>query len=186
MADTPPLFSLIPQQSDGWLGTPGLVGSRNGLSQFSSFVTHTIDQTPSSMIAYAHDDEANIDLSIELEITDEGLLRTRAILTNAGEDGYNLDSLLLALPTPATETYVIDQSGHHLRERDTHTHEFTIGSHRREIHVARGHSVSTIHGTCQEATSWQRGLVHYVHVAWSGNTCTIAERDTQGLSLIHI
>ena len=180
MADTPPLFSLIPQQSDGWLGTPGLVGSRNGLSQFSSFVTHTIDQTPSSMIAYAHDDEANIDLSIELEITDEGLLRTRAILTNAGEDGYNLDSLLLALPTPATETYVIDQSGHHLRERDTDIHEFTIGSHQREIRVARAHTVSSIHGTCQKATSWQRGLVHYIHVAWSGNTRTIAERDTQG------
>ena len=180
LSDIPPLLSLVPQQSEGWIGTPGLVGSRGGVAQFSSFTTQTIDQTPSSMIAHAHDEEANIDLSVELEVTDEGLVRTRATVTNTGDDGYDLDSLLIALPTPATETYVIDQSGHHLRERDTHTHEFTIGSHRREINVARGHSVSTIHGTCQEATSWQRGLVHYVHVAWSGNTCTIAERDTQG------
>lgn len=180
LADVPPLFSLVPQQSEGWIGTPGLVGARDGAAQFSSFVTGSVEQTASSMIAHAHDDEADIDLTLELEITDSGLVRTRANVTNTGEDGYQLDSLLLALPTPASETFVIDQSGHHLRERDTHLHEFTIGSHRREIRVGRGHSASTIHGTCEEGTSWQRGLVHYVHVAWSGNTCTIAERDTQG------
>ena len=180
LADVPPLFSLVPQQSEGWIGTPGLVGARDGSTQFSSFVTGSVEQTASSMIAHAHDDEAGIDLTLELEITGSGLVRTRASVTNTGEDGYQLDSLLLALPTPASETFVIDQSGHHLRERDTHLHEFTIGSHRREVRVGRGHSASTIHGTCEDGTSWQRGLVHYVHVAWSGNTCTIAERDTQG------
>ena len=113
LSDIPPLLSLVPQQSEGWIGTPGLVGSRGGVAQFSSFTTQTIDQTPSSMIAHAHDEEANIDLSVELEVTDEGLVRTRATVTNTGDDGYDLDSLLIALPTPATETYVIDQSGHH-------------------------------------------------------------------------
>lgn len=35
--------------------------------------------------------------------------------------------LLSALPTPADESRIIDESGHHLRERETSTHEFTNG-----------------------------------------------------------
>lgn len=187
LADVPPLFSLLPQQSEGWIGTPGLIGSRDGAALFSAFklvsVTATgkgTDEAPAAMSAVLHDDEADIDLTVEVEITSSGVVRTRATLRNTGADGYCVNSVLLALPTPATETYVLDQSGHHLRERDIHMHEFTIGTHQREIRVARGHSVSSVHGTCQPSTSWQRGLVHYVHVAWSGNTCTIAEKDTQG------
>lgn len=187
LADVPPLFSLLPQQSEGWIGTPGLVGSREGIALFSAFRLQRITTTgsgtegaPTSMTAVLHDDEADVDVTVELEVTPSGVVRTRATLVNTGAAGYGVHSLLLALPTPASETCVLDQSGHHLRERDIHLHEFTIGAHQREIHVSRGHSTSSIHGTCQPATSWRRGLVHYIHVAWSGNTRTIAEKDTQG------
>mgnify|MGYP000455708760 CR=1 FL=1 len=128
----------------------------------------------------AHDDEADLDLAIEIELTASGLVRTRATLTNRGADGYGVDSLLLALPTPPSETLVLDQSGHHLRERETSTHEFTLGSHERTTRTARAHAGSSIHGSCEPGTGWNRGLVHYVHVAWSGNTRTLAERTVLG------
>lgn len=187
ICDVPPLLSLLPQQSEGWTGTPGLEGSRNGVAKFSAFSLQDVETDagganadPSRMVAKLHDGEADIDVAVELEVTPSGVVRTRARLTNTGADGYAVGSLFLALPTPASETYVLDQNGHHLRERDTLMHEFTIGSHQREIRVGRGHTISSIHGTCEPGTSWRHGLVHYIHVAWSGNTRTIAEKDTLG------
>ncbi|HJE51586.1 MAG TPA: alpha-galactosidase [Tessaracoccus flavescens] len=179
-ADMPPTMALVPLQSDGWLGTPGLVGSRRGRGLFPAFRPVAVRAEDDAIAVDLHDDEAELDLTLELELTDAGLLRCRAILTNAGEGGYDLESLVLALPTPAAETRVIDQTGRHLRERDIQTHEFTIGSHERTVRVARAHSASAIHGTCAEGAGWRSGLVHYIHVAWSGNIVSKAERDTLG------
>ena len=213
-ADIPPILSLVPSQSEGWLGTPGLVGSRGGRSQFSAFRPQRVDVTAiadtdggamnstdasgsgSDSVGssggavvgkngiradiYCYDDEAGLILSIRLELTASGVLRARASVMNDAQDGYALESLLLALPTPAVETQVLDQTGRHLRERDIQTHEFTIGEHTRTTRIARGHAESTIHGTCEPGMGWQDGLVHYIHVAWSGNTKTIAERDILG------
>lgn len=199
-ADTPPVLSMIPSQSEGWLGTQGLVGSRGGRSQFSAFRAQSVDvhttgsggdgdaagdvvvgeNTGTRVDVHCYDDEAGLVLSVRLELTGSGLLRARATITNDAQDGYSLESLLLALPTPARETRVIDQTGRHLRERDIQTHEFTIGEHSRTTRIARGHAESTVHGTCEPETRWQDGLVHYIHVAWSGNTKTIAERDILG------
>ncbi|MFT3888249.1 MAG: alpha-galactosidase [Arachnia sp.] len=187
-ADTTPRLSLVPTQAEGWLGTPGLVGSRGGLGQFSAFRPVSVelqaaegaDGAPTAVRFTAHDDEADLDLALDLRLEPSGLLRARGTLTNAGADGYAVDSVALALPVPASETLVIDQSGHHLRERDTAVHEFSIGAHEQAIRVARAHAGSTIHGTCAPGTGWRRGSVHYVHVAWSGNTRTVAERNVIG------
>ena len=191
-ADIAPRLSLVPSQAEGWLGTPGLVGSRAGLGQFSAFQTAAVavlaedgtDGAPTGVRVTCHDEEADLDLVLDLQLSASGLLRTRAELINRGADGYGVESLLTALPVPAYESMVIDQSGHHLRERHTSTHEFTIGAHERTSRIARGHAASTIHGTCEPATGWNRGQVHYVHVAWSGNTRTVAERNVLGQQAI--
>lgn len=187
-ADIAPRLSLMPSQAEGWLGTPGLAGSRAGLGQFSAFRPVALDVlaedgtdgAPTEVRITAYDEEANLELVLDVQLAASGLLRTRATLVNRGEDGYAVDSVLLALPVPASETQVIDQSGHHLRERETSLHEFTIGAHERTSRVARGHASSLIHGTCEPGTGWNRGAVHYVHVAWSGNTRTLAERTVLG------
>ncbi|MDF1490184.1 alpha-galactosidase [Tessaracoccus caeni] len=187
-ADIAPRLSLVPSQAEGWLGTPGLVGSRGGFGQFSAFrpvevrvvAEEGTDGAPTEVRILSHDDEADLDLVLEVQLVPSGLLRTRATLINRGDDGYAVDSLLLALPVPASETQVIDQSGHHLRERETSFHEFTIGTHERNSRVARAHAGSTIHGTCAPGAGWNSGRTHYVHVAWSGNTRSIAERNVLG------
>lgn len=186
--DVPPRLSLVPSQAEGWTGTPGLAGTRGGVAQFSAFQTTAVDVlategtdgAPSRVRVGAHDQEADLDLELEIEVAASGLLRARATLTNRGTDAYGVDSLLLALPTPASETLVVDQSGHHLRERETSVHDFTLGTHERTTRVGRAHMASTIHGTCEAGAGWNRGLVHYVHVAWSGNTRTVAERAVLG------
>ena len=188
-SDTAPALSLCPQQSEGWSGTPGLVGSRGGIALFPLFETlsATADDFDNGSRAITFDSvdaESNVRLVTMLELTPSGLLRTRAELTNIGEDGYALDSLLLALPTPSAETQVIDQTGHHLRERDIQTHDFTIGTHAQALHMNRGHAASSIHGTCANGAGWRSGPVHYIHVAWSGNTRSLAEKDTLGFQTL--
>ncbi len=191
-SDVPPRLTLVPHQAEGWTGTPGLLGSRAGEGLYPAFRPVSVDVlaqdgtdgAPSALQYLAHDDEADLDLLIELDLTASGLLRLRATLTNRGGDGYAVDSLLLALPTPAAETLVIDQSGHHLRERETSFHDFTIGAHERTSRVARGHASSVIHGSCEPGTGWNRGGVHYVHVAWSGNTRSVAERTVLGQQVL--
>lgn len=190
VADIPPALSLVPLQSEGWIGTPGLSGSRGGRGAFSDFRVTAVrprgadEQGAAAVEVDCLDDEADLALTVVLELTESGVLRARAELTNCGEDGYGLDSLMLALPVPASETQVLDQSGHHLRERDLHTHDFTVGTHERSVRVARGHAESTIHGTCEPNLRWRDGQVHYVHVAWSGNTRTIAEKDVLGFQTL--
>lgn len=185
-ADIPSAFSLIPLQSEGWLGTPGLIGSRGGLETFSAVhitEVRTEDDASGNVVRVevdSYDFEADLALTVTLELTESGVLRLRARLINQGEGGYELQSLLLAIPTPSSETQVLDLTGHHLRERSIQRHEFTLGSHERSVRVARGHAESTIHGTCEPHTGWRSGQVHYIHVAWSGNTRTIAERDILG------
>lgn len=189
-ADLPPALSLIPLQSEGWLGTPGLIGSRDGLGTFSALhivdvrIGEDDDANAVNLEIDSYDSEADLLITVVLELTDQGVLRVRAKLTNDGEDGYEVQSLMLALPVPPSETEVLDQSGHHLREREIQRHEFTIGTHERTVRVARGHAESTVHGACEKGSGWRSGQVHYIHVAWSGNTRTVAERDVLGFQTL--
>lgn len=188
-ADTAPTLSLCPQQSEGWAGTPGLIGVRGGVALFPAFDTTSArvedrEDGGTAITFESFDAESDIALKIILELTPSGLVRVRSELTNTGGDGYALNSLLLALPTPSAETLVIDQTGHHLRERDIQTHEFTIGTHSQAIHMNRAHTASSIHGTCAEGAGWRSGSVHYLHVAWSGNTHSLAEKDTLGFQTL--
>lgn len=187
-ADVPARLSLVPLQADGWVGVPGIDGSRpGGDGAFAALRTVDVqplggDVDPGSVgvAVSAEDDGAGLSLSIDLELTASGLLRMRAALTNTGADDYEVRSLLLALPLPSNEDRVVDQTGRHLRERDTVTHEFTIGTHERTTRVGRAHAGSTIHGTCRRGTDWRSGSTHYAHVGWSGNTRTVVERNPLG------
>ena len=125
MVDEPTRLSILPEQWAGWLGRPGLSGSRADGSAWSpKFVTHTllIDGEPTTasgdapafaelgagtVEVLAADAEAGLELSLGLELTVGGLLRSQARLTNSGQDGYRLDDLILAYPVP---TAASDQS----------------------------------------------------------------------------
>ena len=112
MVDEPTRLSILPEQWAGWLGRPGLSGSRADGSAWSpKFVTHTllIDGEPTTasgdapafaelgagtVEVLAADAEAGLELSLGLELTVGGLLRSQARLTNSGQDGYRLDDLI--------------------------------------------------------------------------------------------
>ena len=182
--DLPATLNLIPQQSNGWLGTLGLIGSRQGKDfapQFS--LTATKVEDASAELSYEAAD-AGLELRLHLQVTPSGLVQANATLTNTGQDPYELTRLALALPTPARESRVLDLASRHLRERNLQTHEFTIGTHTRQNMVSRDFAGSTLHGTCTPGPTWTDGSAHLLHVAYSGSTQTWAEKTNSGITYL--
>ncbi|MFE9774869.1 hypothetical protein ACFYOV_24965 [Streptomyces sp. NPDC005931] len=83
--DVPVPVSVLPEQSAGWLGTPGLCGHREGADFSSAFsVREVLFPAPRSLAVEAEDERAGLALRWELELTGSVLVRHRAVLTNHG------------------------------------------------------------------------------------------------------
>src|SRR3954452_21221792 len=187
--DAPVRVSMVPEQSAGWLGTPGLSGHRDGRAWSPAFrVTGRRLQQRDAAEAFvtdAHDADAELDLTLELELHAGGVLRTRATLTNAGADGYWLEHLTLFLPVPAETAELLDFTGHHLRERSPQRTAFTHGLRVRENRTGRT-GYDAAHVLCAGVAGFgnRGGRVWGVHTAFSGGARTIAERTFHGYSAL--
>ncbi|MFE7813337.1 alpha-galactosidase [Streptomyces sp. NPDC057433] len=184
--DVPVPVSVLPEQSAGWLGTPGLSGHREGADFSCAFTVRELRLTaPRSLTVEATDEQARLGLRWELELTSSGLVRHRAFLTNRGEGPYTLEALQLALPVPAHAAEVLDLTGRHLRERSPQRHGFTLGTHLRENRRGRtGVDATLVHTVGERGFGFRGGEVWGLHVAWSGNHRTFAERTNSGVSLL--
>ncbi|HYI34784.1 MAG TPA: alpha-galactosidase [Glaciibacter sp.] len=183
--------SVLPEQSAGWMGTPGLEGHRDGTT-FSSFFTpvgHEVAGGPGSvqsLVTRAVDEDAQLALTTTLELLPSGLLRLRATVTNTAVDSrYTVDAMRLALPVPAEAQELLDFSGRHLRERTPQRHPFVVGTHSRDGRRGRTGSDATIllaAGT--SGFGFRSGEVWAVHTAWSGNHATFAELGLTGSRIL--
>jgi alpha-galactosidase len=189
--DAPVPVSVLPEQSLGWLGTPGITGHRDGADFSVAFTVTDLAHTPapSDTVAHrvdvrAHDAAADLGLRLELELLVSGLVRTRAALTNAGEGHYALGSLDLMLPVPGEADQVLDFTGRHLKERSPQRAPFDVGTRLRESRRARAHDATVLLAAGRTGFGWRSGEVWGVHVAWSGNTRTLAERTSSDVRLL--
>ncbi len=180
--DEPVALTLVPQESSGWFGTPGLVGHRGGRGFSTRLETRDLDVTVhdgqiTGVVVHAGDDEAALAADLELEVTSAGLFRQRATLTNLADDEYAVHALTLTFPLPAGADELGDTTGRHLRERSPQRRAFTVGTHLRESRRGRpGSDASLLLVAGRQGFGFERGLVHGVHVAWSGNHRLLAER----------
>ncbi|MFH9867840.1 alpha-galactosidase [Streptomyces lydicus] len=185
--DEPVPLSVLPQQSAGWPGTPGVAGHRAGSAAAPAFTTRarTVDAGQRRLTVTAADADGGLALTLETELTGAGLVRLRAEVTNTGVDGYHLTELAPALPVPSHATEILDLTGRHLRERAPQRHAFTLGTHLRENRRGRTGSDATllqIAGTA--GFGFRSGEVWGLHVAWSGNHRSLAERTPAGQAVL--
>jgi alpha-galactosidase len=134
-------ISLLPEFEAGWVGRPGVEGSRDGRDwspafRLRQFETTGCGATEDGRIAdrlsvVAVDDRAALALLVEVELLTSGLLRARARLTNSG-DPYRLDAIRILLPVPARADELLDFTGRHVMERVPQRSPFTVGLHARE------------------------------------------------------
>ncbi|MDB1089834.1 alpha-galactosidase [Streptomyces sp. ACA25] len=202
--DGPVQVAVLPEQSAGWLGTPGLVGNRSGADFSTAFRVHEAALSPASgspdappasgwepadsggsLTVLARDEAAGLGLELTVELTPAGLVRQQAALTNLRSTTFTVDALHLTLPVPAAATELLDFTGHHLRERSPQRTAFTHGLRMRENRTGRtGYDSAYLLTAGTPGFGNRSGEVWAVHTAWSGNLRTFAERTFHSVSLL--
>ncbi|MFD6178566.1 MULTISPECIES: alpha-galactosidase [unclassified Isoptericola] len=190
-ADRP---SLVPEPWTGWMGRPGLVGSRAGRSWSTKFRLDEIRVDGDRLEQGAHvdlgagvveldalDPEARLALLITIEMLPSGLVRTRARLRNDGA-AYDLQRLSVVLPVPGQATELLDFGGRWGMERMPQRQDFGVGAHVRENRQGLpGCDAAYVLHAMEKGTDFERGECWGVHVAWSGNTDHVAEHTGTGV-----
>ena len=169
--DIPGRLTLLPLESEGWQNEPGLIGCRADGTGFTPELTvREIEVSEHAVTVLADDSAAGLAVRFELELGEGGLLRQRVELENRGTDDYTVQSLSLTFPLPASAVELLDTTGRHLKERSPQRHAFTIGEHTRNSRRGRpGADASLLMFAGERGFGFRRGLVHGIHVAWSGN-----------------
>ena len=195
--DVPLRLALVPEGRTGWMGRPGLSGSRGGRDWSPRFevvelevdgqpVTGGVHTTGAGSVRVACRDEgAELELELLVELTPQGLLRTRAGVRNLGAEAYQVDELLVALPVPGQARELLDFTGRWTKERQPQRLPLVMGEHRRENRRGRT-GADAAHQLCLGAPGFghARGAVWAVHTAWSGNHIHYAERVNTGQQVI--
>ncbi|HKP08094.1 MAG TPA: alpha-galactosidase [Microbacterium sp.] len=179
--DTTPALTLVPTTSDGWFAAPGLEGHRDGSGVSVRLALADVQAGEHRASIALADAEAALAVRVELRIGSSGLLHQRVTVRNAGATPYTLQTAHPTFPLPWDATEVLDTTGHHLRERSPQRRRLGIGAHVRESRRGRTGADSTILlAAGRPGFCFERGRVHGIHVAWSGNQRVLAERTTTG------
>ncbi|MGW3607000.1 alpha-galactosidase [Micromonospora sp. NPDC005161] len=189
--DEPTVLSLLPEPSAGWSGRPGLAGHRDGTGWSTAFRLDGLDVEPPAdegsarVTVRASDPDAQLSLTIEIEVDPTGLLLLRHRLRNDGDDAYELRELTPVLPVAAVATELLDLTGRWCRERSPQRHSWQLGSWVREgRHGRTGHDATLLLVAGTAGFGFGHGEVWAVHTAWSGDHVTFAERRPTGESTL--
>lgn len=175
--DIPARLNLLPQEAFGWQGSPALLGQRSSGAWASALSTTAALATETSLTITCEDQAGGLHMVTELELTPAGVLRQRHTLSNTGSNDYQLHQLTTVFPLPASATTVQDFTGRHLKERSAQRRPLTVGAHVRESRRGRpGADATLLMLAGSDNFAFRSGLVHGVHVAWSGNHRLSAER----------
>ncbi|MGA7148663.1 MAG: alpha-galactosidase [Microbacterium sp.] len=188
--DHPFPVALLPEAWTGWTGTAGLDGHRLGEAWSPKFTPETISITETeglggSLVMTALDAVAELAMTLQVEMVPSGLVRMRASVQNLSPAPYVVDGLQLALPVPGYADDVLDLAGRWAKERVPQRSRFEVGSHLREgRHGRTGADAAFILTAGESGFGFDRGEVWGLHVAFSGNHRSIAERTSTGERLL--
>lgn len=177
--DVPIPIGLLPSARQGYPGRPGLRGHRSGA-----------DWLPSLTLSSASGAEFVIEggglrVVSTVELTAAGVLRLRHAVTNTGGSPYVVDGLEAALPVPEQAGELMDFTGRWIREKHPRRRAFDPGSWVRENRRGRtGHDATPAILAGTKGFGFRTGEVWAVHVAWSGNHVTYAERVHEGRGVL--
>ncbi|WP_375389564.1 alpha-galactosidase [uncultured Amnibacterium sp.] len=200
--ERPVRIALVPEHWAGWMGTPGITGSRADGSAWSprfrvrrlavddrdvegSEHSTFVSSASGSAVVEAFDLDAQLELRLDIELLPSGLLRIRATITNTAPDAYRLDRLVLALPVPRVADEILDFAGRGTDERIPQRRRVQTGVHLRENRRGHtGHDSATVLHVGTPGFGFAAGELWSVHVAWSGNHVHFVERLSTGEQVV--
>jgi alpha-galactosidase len=185
-ADVRVPLAIVPEAGTGHPGRPGLRGHRAGRNWSPSFaLTGTRLAGERTVELTAFDQRNQLELTSMFELTPSGLLRLRHQLRNIGAEPYVVDGLAGVLPLPSQATELLDFTGHWCRERHPQRHPLGVGAWVRENRRGRtGHDATLGLLAGRPGFGFRHGEVWALHVAWSGNHVTWAERLPEGHAML--
>ena len=177
--DDTPWPSLLPTQSEGWIGATRLVVRRSGVELFCHFdVTAVkVEENPCVCVIAARDAEQGVGMRLLIELDRSGLVRQRASICNIGDGALEVDKVELGFALPAQATELLTMTGHHLRERSPQRQPLTVGRFEKPSLTGRpDFDASLLMCAGEPGFGFEHGEVYAVHVGWSGNSMLAAER----------
>lgn len=176
-------LSLLPTLDEGWTGRPGLAGTVDDDVPGPWSLREVTSGSTSARVVVGTDD--GLEVTTELELSVDGVLRVRHTWTNAGDGVVRVGALATVLPVPDRAQEVLDHSGRWAHERRPQRHAVRDGAWVRETRHGRpghDHPYLVVAGT--PGFGFRHGEVWGVHVAWSGDTAHWVERQSSGASVI--
>ncbi|MEO6943638.1 MAG: alpha-galactosidase [Lacisediminihabitans sp.] len=179
-------IALFPQASSGWRGRPALIGHRQG----RGFSPHLVTSGHRALGSTGHeitlaDAEVGISVTIELHLSEEGMLRTRTTLTNTGAAGYCVQQLSTVLPLGPEAVEMLDLTGRWCREQHPQRRAIAQGTWLRESrHGRTGHDSSVLFAAGTASFSNRSGKVWATHLGFSGNHEVYLEKTAGNVAMI--
>ncbi len=179
--DTTPRLTVVPTAAGGWTGTPAYEGGRGGVAQGTVFTLASADISDDALTVHLIDTERAVRVRADLRLGVSGLFSQALTVTNDGADDLVVTTLQPMFPLPWDATELLDTTGRHLRERSAQRHALTFGTHLRESRRGRpGADATLLLAAGRPGFGFESGVVHGIHVAWSGNQRVLAEREPLG------
>ncbi|HVD79558.1 MAG TPA: glycoside hydrolase family 36 N-terminal domain-containing protein [Propionibacteriaceae bacterium] len=180
------MSSLVPELSAGWSSRAALAGSHDGYTSAASFTrsqARLISDTPvlpgltevgaDTVIIEAEDRVNRLSLDLAIQLTDNGLVRCRAGVTNKNVADYRLEALELFLPVSDLATHRIEFDGPALSTAALRSGSWSVD------HVGFDDRPAQL-ALAEAGTGFRRGQVWQVHVAFSGAVQHRVERTAYG------
>ncbi len=172
---------LVRQGADGWIGRPTVAGHRFGEAWSPRFRITGVDSAEGRAVIRCADDSAGLTLVTEIHLEPGGLLRLRHRLTNLNPGEFVVDGVCVSIPLDDRAGELLDLSGRWCRERQPQRHRLEHGTWSRESrHGRTGHDATLVMAAGTPGFGFRSGEIWAVHVAWSGNHQTFAERLAGG------
>ncbi|ACZ29299.1 glycoside hydrolase clan GH-D [Xylanimonas cellulosilytica DSM 15894] len=185
---------LLPQESDGWSGRPGLLLARDGRPVFPRWqgsVTMPDGGTPAvtadggMLVVTADDAAAGLALVTRLRIADGGLVLVDHELTNTGDGELEVVHVEATLPVPRAADTLTSFGGRWNREKTPTTAAMPRGTWLRESRRGRpGHDQPWVTLASAGAPRHRSGEVWAVHLGWSADVRHRIDRVTEHVTLL--
>ncbi|MBE1874773.1 alpha-galactosidase [Myceligenerans pegani] len=175
--DAGPRVPLLPQESDGWSGRPGMVALRDGRPVFPRWTVTGRTGDDATLRLTASSD--GLELSSVIAVGHGGLVTLRHALTNTGEGTVTIDHLDTALPVPRGADHLTSFTGRWAREKTPVTTSMPPGASTVTSRRGRGgHDAPWVSIASAGEPRNRTGESWAVHLGWSADVVHRTDRMT--------